>query len=60
MVMLRCSLNGERANFGSTGIGVDPKTWDCTKSRVKGKNTEALSTNLQLSKSGGSRYLFIL
>ena len=49
MVMLRCSLNGERANFGSTGIGVDPKTWDCTKSRVKGKNTEALSTNLQLS-----------
>lgn len=49
MLMLRCSLNGERANFGSTGIGVDPKTWDCTKSRVKGKNTEALSTNLQLS-----------
>jgi site-specific recombinase XerD len=49
MVMLRCSLNGERANFGSTGIGVDPKTWDCTKSRVKGRNTEALSTNLQLS-----------
>lgn len=49
MVMLRCSLNGERANFGSTGIGVDPKAWDCTKSRVKGRNTEALSTNLQLS-----------
>ena len=49
MVMLRCSLNGERANFGSTGIGVDPKAWDCTKSRVNGRNTEALSTNLQLS-----------
>ena len=49
MVMLRCSLNGERANFGSTGIGVDPKSWDCTKSRVRGRNSEALSTNLQLS-----------
>lgn len=49
MVMLRCSLNGERANFGSTGIGVDPKAWNSSKSRVKGRTTEALSTNLQLS-----------
>ena len=49
MVMLRCSLNGERENFGSTGIGVNPKTWDCSKSRVKGRGTEALSVNLQLA-----------
>ena len=47
-VMLRVFLNGEMANFGSTKIFVDKTLWNKTGSRLKGRNTEALSVNAAL------------
>ena len=47
-VMLRIYLNNERLSLGSTGISVKSSQWDKEKERIKGRNTEALNTNLQL------------
>ena len=47
-VMARIYLNSERLSIGSTGISVNAKLWDKEKERLKGRSTEALSTNLQL------------
>lgn len=47
-VMARIYLNSERLSIGSTGISVNAKSWDKEKERLKGRSTEALSTNLQL------------
>ena len=47
-VMLRIYLNNERLCIGSAGIAVGQNQWDSTRERVKGRNTEALSMNLQL------------
>jgi integrase len=47
-VMLRIYFNNERLSIGSTGIAVVQSQWDKEKERVKGRNTEALTTNLQL------------
>ena len=47
-VMLRIYLNNERLCIGSAGIAVEQNQWDSTRERVKGRNTEALSMNLQL------------
>ncbi|KXU57635.1 site-specific recombinase, phage integrase family [Prevotella bivia] len=47
-VMLRIYLNNERLSIGSTGIAVQQSQWDREKERLKGKTTEALSTNLEL------------
>ena len=47
-VMLRIYLNNERLCIGSAGVAVEQNQWDSTRERVKGRNTEALSMNLQL------------
>jgi integrase len=47
-VMLRIYLNNERLSIGSTGIAVQQSQWDREKERLKGRTTEALSTNLEL------------
>ena len=47
-VMLRIYLNNERLSIGSTGIAVQQSQWDSEKERLKGRTTEALSTNLEL------------
>ena len=47
-VMLRIYLNNERLCIGSSGVAVEQNQWDSTRERVKGRNTEALSMNLQL------------
>ena len=47
-VMLRIYLNNERLSIGSTGIAVHQSQWDREKERLKGRTTEALSTNLEL------------
>ena len=47
-VMLRIYLNNERLSIGSTGIAVQQSQWDSEKERLKGRNTEVLSTNLEL------------
>ena len=47
-VMARIYLNSEHLSIGSTGISVNAKLWDKDKERLKGRSTEALSTNLQL------------
>ena len=46
--MLRIYLNNERLSIGSTGIAVQQSQWDREKERLKGRTTEALSTNLEL------------
>lgn len=46
--MLRIYLNNERLSIGSTGIAVQQSQWDSEKERLKGRTTEALSTNLEL------------
>ena len=46
-VMARIYLNSERLSIGSTGISVNAKLWDKEKEHLKGRSTEALSTNLQ-------------
>ena len=46
-VMLRIYLNNERLSIGSTGIAVQQSQWDSEKERLKGRTTEALSTNLE-------------
>lgn len=48
-VMLRIYLNNERLSLGSTGIAITASQWDKDKERIKGRTTDALSTNLQLS-----------
>lgn len=47
-VMLRIYLNNERLSLGSTGIAITASQWDKDKERIKGRTTDALSTNLQL------------
>ena len=47
-VMLRIYLNNECLSIGSTGIAVQQSQWDREKERLKGRTTEALSTNLEL------------
>ena len=47
-VMLRIYLNNERLCIGSSGVAVEQNQWYSTRERVKGRNTEALSMNLQL------------
>jgi len=47
-VILRIYLNNERLSIGSTGIAVQQSQWDSEKERLKGRTTEALSTNLEL------------
>ena len=47
-MMLRIYLNNERLSIGSTGIAVQQSQWDSEKERLKGRTTEALSTNLEL------------
>ena len=47
-MMLRIYLNNERLFIGSTGIAVQQSQWDSEKERLKGRTTEALSTNLEL------------
>ena len=47
-VMLRIYLNNERLSIGSTGIAVQQSQWDSEKELLKGRTTEALSTNLEL------------
>ena len=46
--MLRIYLNNERLSLGSTGIAITASQWDKDKERIKGRTTDALSTNLQL------------
>lgn len=46
--MARIYLNNERISIGSTGIAVKASMWDNEKEHLKGRSTEALSTNLQL------------
>lgn len=46
--MARIYLNNERISIGSTDIAVKASMWDNEKERLKGRSTEALSTNLQL------------
>lgn len=46
--MARIYLNNERISIGSTGISIKASMWDNEKERLKGRSTEALSTNLQL------------
>ncbi len=48
-VMLRIYLNNERLSLGSTGIAITASQWDKDKERIKGRTTDALSTNLQLN-----------
>ena len=48
-VMLRIYLNNERLSLGSTGIAITASQWDRDKERIKGRTTDALSTNLQLN-----------
>ena len=47
-VMLRIYLNSERLSLGSTGIAITASQWVKDKERIKGRTTDALSTNLQL------------
>lgn len=47
-VMARIYLNSERLSIGSIGIYVKAKLWDKERECLKGRSTEALSTNLQL------------
>ena len=47
-MMLRIYFNNERLSIGSTGIAVQQSQWDSEKERLKGRTTEALSTNLEL------------
>ena len=47
-VMLRIYLNNERLSLCSTGIAITASQWDKDKERIKGRTTDALSTNLQL------------
>ena len=46
--MARIYLNNERISIGSTDIAVKASMWDNEKEHLKGRSTEALSTNLQL------------
>lgn len=58
-VMLRIYLNNERLSLGSTGIAITASQWDKDKERIKGRTTDALSTNLQLDNiSGGLQAIF--
>ena len=47
-IMAMIYLNNERLSIGSTGVAIKASTWDNEKERLKGRSTEALSTNLQL------------
>lgn len=58
-VMLRIYLNNERLSLGSTGIAITASQWDKDKERIKGRTTDALSTNLQLDNiAGGLQAIF--
>lgn len=48
-VMIRIYLNNERLPVGTSGISVNPKYWDNDKNRLKGRTTEILQLNQQLS-----------
>ena len=57
--MLRIYLNNERLSLGSTGIAITASQWDKDKERIKGRTTDALSTNLQLDNiAGGLQAIF--
>lgn len=59
-VMLRIYLNNERLSLGSTGIAITASQWDKDKERIKGRTTDALSTNLQLDNiAGGLQAIFL-
>lgn len=58
-VMLRIYLNNERLSLGSTGIAITASQWDKDKERIKGRTTDAFSTNLQLDNiAGGLQAIF--
>ena len=58
-VMLRIYLNNERLSLGSTGIAITASQWYKDKERIKGRTTDALSTNLQLDNiAGGLQAIF--
>ena len=46
--MVRINLNGEMCVVGSSGLSVNRSKWNAKFSRMKGRNHEALSLNLQL------------
>jgi integrase len=48
-IMMRIYLEGKRVTLGSTGIAINPLAWDKTKGCMRGRTTEALNVNLQLS-----------
>lgn len=43
-IYARITLNGKRAEF-STGKKIDPKKWDSTAGRLRGKNPDTISLN---------------
>lgn len=47
-VMIRIYLNNQRLSIGSSGVAINPKSWDNEKNRLKGRSTEILQANLQL------------
>ena len=47
-IMVRIYLNGEMCVVGSSGLSVNRSKWNAKFSRVKGRNSEALSLNLQI------------
>lgn len=47
-VMIRIYLNNERTSLGSSGIFVNPESWDSKSNKVMGRGTESLQLNLQL------------
>jgi site-specific recombinase XerD len=46
--MIRIYLNNQRLSIGSSGVAINPKSWDNEKNRLKGRSTEILQANLQL------------
>lgn len=47
-IMVRIYLNSEMCVVGSSGLSVNRSKWNAKFSRMKGRNSEALSLNLQL------------
>ncbi len=47
-ILIRLYLQNERVSAGTTSCFIDPKNWDSTKGRVKGRSGEAVNINNQL------------
>lgn len=48
-LLIRINLNGERMTVGTTGLFINPSLWNGTKNVVRGRTTDVLNTNLELS-----------